>query len=152
MVVTAKKRSTMIMPIANLRQPIATFKGHPRCNIIYSFSLIYGLLSGLNSLLRKFFFLFLRKLWVIQVNYITLEMSHISLTLPFLSCSFSHRCCACAYIYISIPVYFYSTMWCANQGWKGEKGNNNVELWLITCIETLRTFWISPRQKVGKLS
>ena len=28
--------------------------GHPRCSIIYSFSLFYGLLSGLHSLLRMF--------------------------------------------------------------------------------------------------
>ena len=30
------------------------FSGHPRCNIIYSLSLFYGLLSGLGSLLRMF--------------------------------------------------------------------------------------------------
>ena len=30
---------------------------HPRCNIIYLFSLYYGLLSGLGSLLRMFCFL-----------------------------------------------------------------------------------------------
>ena len=31
--------------------------GHPRCNMIYSFSLFYGPLSGLSSLLRIFCFL-----------------------------------------------------------------------------------------------
>ena len=31
--------------------------GHPRCNIIYSFSLCYELLSGLRSSLRIFRFL-----------------------------------------------------------------------------------------------
>ena len=33
------------------------YMGHPRCNIIDSFSLFYGLLSGLGSLLRIFCFL-----------------------------------------------------------------------------------------------
>ena len=33
------------------------YLGHPRCNIIYLFSLFYGLLSGLVSLLRMFCFL-----------------------------------------------------------------------------------------------
>ena len=33
------------------------FQGHPRCNIIYLFSLFYGLLSGLGSFLRMFCFL-----------------------------------------------------------------------------------------------
>ena len=33
------------------------YMGHPRCNIIYLFSLFYGLLSGLGSLLRMFCFL-----------------------------------------------------------------------------------------------
>ena len=32
------------------------YMGHPRCNIIYLFSLFYGLLSGLGSLLRMFLF------------------------------------------------------------------------------------------------
>ena len=32
------------------------YMGHPRCNIIYLFSLFYGLLSGLVSLLRMFLF------------------------------------------------------------------------------------------------
>ena len=31
--------------------------GYPRCNIIYSFSLFYGLFSGLGLLLRMFCFL-----------------------------------------------------------------------------------------------
>ena len=35
------------------------YMGHPQCNIIYLFSLFYGLLPGLVSLLRMFlFFLF----------------------------------------------------------------------------------------------
>ena len=33
------------------------YMGHPRCNVIYLFSLFYGLLSGLGSLLRMFCFL-----------------------------------------------------------------------------------------------
>ena len=32
------------------------YMGHLRCNIIYLFSLFYGLLSGLVSLLRMFLF------------------------------------------------------------------------------------------------
>ena len=32
------------------------YMGHPRCNIIYLFSLFYGLLSGLGSLLRMLLF------------------------------------------------------------------------------------------------
>ena len=36
---------------------LCRFLGHPCCNIIYSFSLFYGLLSGLGSLLGVFCFL-----------------------------------------------------------------------------------------------
>ena len=36
--------------------PSLIISGHPRCNKIYSFSVFYGLLSGLGSFLRMFFF------------------------------------------------------------------------------------------------
>ena len=36
---------------------LCLFLGYSQCNIIYSFSLFYGLLSGLGSLLRVFCFL-----------------------------------------------------------------------------------------------
>ena len=49
--------------------------GSSWCNIIYSFSLFYWLLSGLSLFLRIFFSFVLRQLWVI--NCITPQMSHI---------------------------------------------------------------------------
>ena len=55
---------------------LCRFLGHPWCNIIYSFSLFYGLLSGLGSLLGVFCFLCLMSA-VSYKLYITPTMSHI---------------------------------------------------------------------------
>ena len=53
-----KQWQTYLVEISNAKVSIEwELKGHPRCNIIYSFSLSCRLLSGLGSLLRMFRFL-----------------------------------------------------------------------------------------------